>query len=154
MVSVVPAESLGLYVSVPFCRSKCSFCNFASNVYGAEHHARYVDRLCEDLRHARQRAEAMGAYLPRRVDSIYLGGGTPSVLEPELLHQLFAVIRNGFEVSADAEVTMECAPGQMNDAVLAAMVACGVNRVSMGVQSFVDREAATTGRLHNRRLSL
>ena len=71
-----------------------------------------------------------------------------------LLHQLFASIRNEFAVTADAEITMECAPGQIDDGVLSAMVACGVNRVSLGVQSFIDREAATTGRLHNRAAAL
>lgn len=147
-------SSIGLYISVPFCRSKCSFCNFASNVYGAEHHGRYVERVCEDLRNARRRAETIGAHLPRSVDSVYLGGGTPSVLEPALLQQLFAAIRSEFHLSADAEITMECAPGQIDAAVLAAMVECGVNRVSLGVQSFIDREAATTGRLHNRTAAL
>ncbi len=147
-------EAIGLYISVPFCRSKCSFCNFASNVYGAEHHGRYVERVCEELRKSRQRAEAIGAHLPRLADSVYLGGGTPSVLEPALLHQLFAAMRSELHMSADAEITMECAPGQIDDAVLEAMVECGVNRVSLGVQSFIDREAATTGRLHNRAAAL
>ena len=143
-------EALGLYISVPFCRSKCTFCNFASGVYPASQHGRYVERVCEELRGACTQAEACGAELPGTVDSIYLGGGTPSVLEPELLRELFATIRQEFRLTGEAEITMECAPGQIDDAVLAAMVECGVNRVSLGVQSFVDREAATSGRLHNR----
>jgi oxygen-independent coproporphyrinogen-3 oxidase len=151
---MITADTLGLYVSIPFCRSKCSFCNFASNVYAASHHARYIERVCEELRSARLQATAIDAHLPAAVDTIYLGGGTPSVLEPELLHQLFATIRSNFEIQRDAEITMECAPGQIDDAVLAAMVECGVNCVSLGVQSFVDREAATTGRLHNRATAL
>ena len=148
------SDAIGLYISVPFCRSKCSFCNFASNVYGAEHHARYIERVCDELRSARQRAEAIGAYLPPAEDSVYLGGGTPSVLEPARLRQLFGTIRGEFHLSDHAEITMECAPGQIDDAVLAAMTECGVNRVSLGVQSFIDREAATTGRLHNRDAAL
>ena len=76
------------------------------------------------------------------------------MLEPELLHQLFATIRNEFLLTPNAEITMECAPGQIDDAVLQAMVACGVNRVSLGVQSFIDKEAATSGRLHNRATTL
>ena len=100
------------------------------------------------------RPRRVGAELPGTVDSIYLGGGTPSVLEPELLRKLFATIRQEFQLAAEAEITMECAPGQIDDAVLAAMVECGVNRVSLGVQSFVDREAATSGRLHNRATAL
>lgn len=148
------AKEFGLYISVPFCRSKCSFCNFASNVYSASDHGRYIDRVCEELRAARTKAESIGAHLPRQVDSIYLGGGTPSVLEAPLLQRLFATIHEVFQVTPAAEITMECAPGQIDDDVLSAMVECGVNRVSLGVQSFIDREAATTGRLHNRATTL
>ena len=148
------ADRLGLYISIPFCQSKCTFCNFASGVYPASHHGRYVERICEEMRGARAQAENIGAELPETLDSIYLGGGTPSVLEPELLLQLFEGIRKEFQLTRDVEITMECAPGQIDDAVLAAMVDCGVNRVSLGVQSFVDREAATSGRLHNRATTL
>lgn len=142
--------ALGLYISIPFCRSKCTYCNFASGVYPAAEHARYVDRLVEDLALARRWSEEMGAQFPRRVDTIYLGGGTPSLLEPALLDRLFAAVREHFVVEAGAEITMECAPGQLADATLAAMAACGVNRVSLGVQSFVDAEARGSGRLHSR----
>jgi oxygen-independent coproporphyrinogen-3 oxidase len=150
----ITADTVGLYLSIPFCRSKCSFCNFASNTYSSTHHAAYIDRLCEQLAAARHQAEAIGAILPQQVDTIYLGGGTPSVLDPTLLHQMFAAIHQHFAVSPDAEITMECAPGLIDDAVLAAMTACGINRVSLGVQSFNDREAASTGRLHNRATTL
>jgi oxygen-independent coproporphyrinogen III oxidase len=142
--------ALGLYISIPFCRSKCTYCNFSSGVYPASEHARYVDRLIQDLRNAGTLAERTGANLPRRVDTAYLGGGTPSLLAPELLHRLFAAIRSEFVLDSDAEITMECAPGQLPDATLDAMVSCGVNRVSLGVQSFIDREAHESGRLHNR----
>jgi oxygen-independent coproporphyrinogen-3 oxidase len=84
------------------------------------------------------------------VDTVYLGGGTPSLLAPELLAQLFAAIRAEFDLDAEAEITMECAPGQLADATLEAIVAAGVNRVSLGVQSFVDSEAHASGRLHSR----
>jgi oxygen-independent coproporphyrinogen-3 oxidase len=92
----------------------------------------------------------MGLDLPRRVDTIYLGGGTPSLLEPELFKQLFSSIRNEFDVDQDAEITVECAPGQLAQATLDAMVEVGVNRVSLGVQSFIDKEAHESGRLHSR----
>jgi oxygen-independent coproporphyrinogen III oxidase len=141
---------LGLYISTPFCRSKCTYCNFSSGVYPAAEHARYVERLVADLAGARAWAEDAGAELPGRIDTIYLGGGTPSLLAPDLLVGLFAAIRAGFKVDANAEITMECAPGQIADATLEAMAACGVNRVSLGVQSFVDREAHESGRLHTR----
>jgi oxygen-independent coproporphyrinogen-3 oxidase len=143
-------NALGLYISIPFCRSKCTYCNFASGVYPASEHARYVERLIEDLRRAAAWAERAGVELPRRVDTVYLGGGTPSLLAPELIAQLFAAMRAEFDFAPNAEITVECAPGQLADEVLEALAAVGVNRVSLGVQSFIDREAALSGRLHNR----
>ncbi len=143
---------LGLYISIPFCRSKCTYCNFASGVYPASEHARYVERLIEDARAAADWAEKMGVELPRRVDTVYLGGGTPSLLAPELIERLFAAMRAQFHFEVDAEITVECAPGQIADETLRALVAAGVNRVSLGVQSFVDREAQVSGRLHNRKI--
>jgi oxygen-independent coproporphyrinogen-3 oxidase len=92
--------------------------------------------------------------LPEVVDTVYLGGGTPSILPADLVHRLFAAIRRAFAVLPNAEITVECAPGQLSDATLAALVESGVNRISFGVQSFVDREAALTGRLHTRAIVL
>ena len=143
-------DSLGLYFSIPFCRAKCTYCNFASGVYPASDHNRYVDRLIADLNTAPAWAEAMHAELPGKVDTIYFGGGTPVLLAPELFTQIFAEIRNRFSLTSGAEITVECAPGQLTDATLASMAEAGVNRVSLGVQSFIDREAALSGRLHTR----
>ncbi len=147
-------DRLGLYISIPFCRSKCTYCNFASGVYPASDHARYVDRVIEDLRGAGAWAAEMGVALPRGVDTIYFGGGTPSVLAPELVARLFAAIRAEFAIDSDAEITVECAPGQIGDATLDALAAAGVNRASLGVQSFIDREAHVSGRLHTRAIVL
>ena len=144
------SDALGLYISIPFCRSKCTYCNFASGVYPASEHERYVERLIEDMAAASAWAAHTGVELPRSVDTIYLGGGTPSLLAPELITRLFSAIRSNFDLNPDAEITVECAPGQLADETLAAMVASGVNRVSLGVQSFIDREAAVSGRLHTR----
>ena len=148
------AERLGLYISIPFCRSKCTYCNFASGVYPASEHGRYVERVIAEMAAAGGWAERMGLELPRAVDSIYLGGGTPSLLEPELVTRLFEAIRAEFAVEPDAEITVECAPGQLADGTLAALAEAGVNRVSLGVQSFIDREAQVSGRLHNRAMVL
>jgi oxygen-independent coproporphyrinogen-3 oxidase len=147
-------NSLGLYVSIPFCRSKCTYCNFSSGVYPASEHAHYVDRLIQDLGATREWAAQMGVEVPRRVDSVYLGGGTPSLLAPELLKRLFSALRAKFDFDADAEITVECAPGQIADGTLEALVAAGVNRVSLGVQSFIDREVQVIGRLHNRAVAI
>ena len=143
-------DKLGLYLSFPFCRSKCTYCNFASGVFPASEHERYLNRLIEDIERSGKWAGEPGVELPRTVDTIYLGGGTPSLLEPHLVQRLFRTIRDVFDVEADAEITMECAPGQLPDATLDGMRASGVNRVSLGVQSFIDREAQTSGRLHRR----
>jgi oxygen-independent coproporphyrinogen III oxidase len=144
------ANALGIYISIPFCRSKCTYCNFASGVYPAADHERYVERVIEDMADAVAWTAKMGVELPRRVDTVYLGGGTPSLLAPELLARLFAAMRAQFDVEADAEITVECAPGQLADAMPEALAAAGANRVSLGVQSFVDAEAHASGRLHNR----
>jgi oxygen-independent coproporphyrinogen-3 oxidase len=149
-MAVDEGGALGLYISIPFCRSKCVYCNFASGVYPKSEHARYVDRLTEDLEAVGAWAARMGVALPRRVDSVYLGGGTPTLLAPELLARLFAAVRAEFDLEPDAEITVECAPGQLADEMLDALVEAGVNRVSLGVQSFIDREAAASGRLHSR----
>ena len=143
-------NALGLYIAIPFCRSKCTYCNFASGVYPASEHARYVGRLVGDLESAGVWAGQINVNLPRRVDSVYLGGGTPSLLAPDLIDHLFTTIRANFHFDVDAEVTVECAPGQIADETLDALVAAGVNRVSLGVQSFIDREAQSSGRLHSR----
>lgn len=146
--------ALGIYISVPFCRTKCTFCNFASGVVGKAVYARYVDRVCDDLRRAPAIAAEVGGEFERAADSVYLGGGTPTVLEPEQLRRLFAAVDEAFDVAPGAEITVECAPGTLTPAVIENLQRCGVNRVSLGVQSFVDQEAASVGRLHSRAIVL
>jgi oxygen-independent coproporphyrinogen-3 oxidase len=145
-------NSLGIYISVPFCRAKCSYCNFASGVSSAGAHEQYVARVCGEIRSLRQRLA--GAAIPEQVDSIYLGGGTPSVLSPALVGELANTLRQEFDIAPVAEITLECAPGQLDDPALEAMLAFGVSRISFGVQSLVDREAAATGRFHTRQVVL
>jgi oxygen-independent coproporphyrinogen III oxidase len=142
--------ALGVYLSVPFCRTKCSYCNFASDVFSRAVFERYVDRVCGDIASAPQTAEEMGGQIEHGVDSIYLGGGTPTVLDPMQLRRIFAAVRDQFWISSNAEVTVECAPGTLRPEVLEGLLRCGVNRVSLGVQSFIDAEAAAVGRLHKR----
>jgi oxygen-independent coproporphyrinogen-3 oxidase len=141
---------LGLYISVPFCRTKCSYCNFASDVFSRSVFQHYVDRVCADMKRDNPTVAQMGGRTDRIVDSIYMGGGTPTVLDISQLRQLFVAIAQNFEVQPDAEVTVECAPGTLSPAVLEGLQQCGVNRVSLGVQSFVDPEAASVGRQHDR----
>jgi len=142
--------SLGIYISVPFCRTKCSYCNFASDVFSRSVFERYVDRVCAEIAGAAAVAVELGAHIDRDVDSIYLGGGTPTVLEAAQLRRIFAEVRRTFSVCPKAEITVECAPGTLTPALLDSLLVCGVNRVSLGVQSFIDAEAASVGRLHKR----
>src|SRR6202008_4401186 len=147
---IIERVALGIYISVPFCRTKCSYCNFASDVFSRAVFERYVDRVCSDIANAPQVAEEMGAKIEHEVDSIYLGGGTPTVLESGQLRRIFDAVRQQFSVASEAEITVECAPGTLAPSVVEGLLACGVNRVSLGVQSFVDAEAAAVGRLHKR----
>src|ERR1051326_6621948 len=144
----------GLYISVPLCRSKCTYCNFASGVFSAAQMGRYVERLIEDMRGIRAYTAQCGAEIPETVDSIYLGGGTPSLLPPDELQKLFFALRQEFKVLPKAQITVECAPGTLTDEIIQALVTRGVNRVSLGVQSFVDQEAASVARLHTREKTL
>ncbi|HYL12362.1 MAG TPA: radical SAM family heme chaperone HemW [Terriglobales bacterium] len=142
--------ALGLYISVPFCRTKCSYCNFASDVFSRALFDRYVERVCADIRNAPATAERMGGRVGREVDSVYLGGGTPTVLDSLQLERLFVTIGQNFCLLPETEITVECAPGTLNPATLEVLQKSGVNRVSLGVQSFIDQEAAAVGRLHKR----
>jgi oxygen-independent coproporphyrinogen-3 oxidase len=141
---------LGLYISVPFCRSKCSYCNFASDVSSSAIFQTYVDRVCADIEKASRTAEQMAGRFERTVDSVYFGGGTPTLLDISQLERLFVTISQNFDLLPDTEITVECAPGTLKPVMLRAFERCGVNRVSLGVQSFADVEAASVGRLHRR----
>ena len=145
---------LGLYIAVPFCRTKCTYCNFASDVFSRAMFEKYVERLCSEIQHSPENADQALALLDRSADSIYLGGGTPTLLDLTQLQRVFVTIRQIFEVRPEAEITVECAPGTLSDAMLEELVECRVNRVSLGVQSFIDQEAASVGRLHKRQTVL
>jgi oxygen-independent coproporphyrinogen-3 oxidase len=145
---------LGIYISVPFCRTKCSYCNFASGVFSAQAHDAYVARVCADIARSRETAAALGAHFDSDVDTIYLGGGTPTVLASAQLERIFAAVRGTFDVADDAEITVECAPGTLTGEMLDTLLRCGVNRMSLGVQSFVDAEARAVGRQHTREVTL
>ena len=140
--------ALGIYISVPFCKTKCSYCNFASDVFSRVMFEKYVNRVCGDIARARHTASDVGGMTEPAVESIYLGGGTPTMLDGGQLCRMFDAVRGEFSIGADAEVTVECAPGTLSPAMLDTLLASGVNRVSLGVQSFVDGEAAAVGRLH------
>ena len=130
----------GLYVHVPFCQAICAYCNFTRGLVDDAVQARYVDALVTDI--ARHAADVT-------VDSIYFGGGTPSVLTPPQIGRVIDACRGAFQVTADAEITMEANPESVSEARAAGYLAAGVNRVSLGVQSFRDEELERLGRLHS-----
>jgi oxygen-independent coproporphyrinogen-3 oxidase len=140
----------GVYISIPFCRSKCTYCNFASGVFSPSQMELYVQRLAEDITGFSVLARSQDAEIPETADSIYLGGGTPSLLQPIQLRKLFFILHDQLALASDSEVTVECAPGTLTSEIVDTLAACGVNRVSLGVQSFIDREAASVARLHTR----
>ncbi len=145
---------LGIYISVPFCRTKCSYCNFASEVFSKGAFESYVRRVIEDIANTRAMAAELGGLLEDSADSVYLGGGTPSILESSQLIRIFDAVRAESALTADAEITVECAPGTLSPGLIETLARCGVNRVSLGVQSFVDQEAQAVGRLHKRAVVL
>ena len=110
--------SLGIYISVPFCRSKCSYCNFASDVFSRVLFDRYVERVCADIEKAPVIARQVGGQIERGVDSVYLGGGTPTVLDTAQLERIFATARANLDLQTDAEITVECAPGTLTQKTL------------------------------------
>jgi oxygen-independent coproporphyrinogen III oxidase len=151
-------NNFGIYVQVPFCQTKCTYCNFHTGVVSASRFAPYVDALCKEIRDWRTLYKAAG--LPARnslsgeqaeavVDTVYFGGGTPSLLEPSLLARLMTTIRQTFG-SAASEATLEADPETVTVEKAARWVAAGINRVSFGVQSFVDKELQSAGRMHRR----
>src|SRR5882724_9650275 len=141
---------LGIYISVPFCKSKCSYCNFATGVVSRTAYSKYVDRVCQDMAVAEATAQAVGGKFERSVDSVFIGGGTPTILEAVDSERMFRALQENFELVPGTEITVECAPGTLTAEMLDAFARCGVNRVSLGVQSWVDSEAAAVGRLHTR----
>ncbi|MDX6710234.1 MAG: hypothetical protein QOH96_1250, partial [Blastocatellia bacterium] len=132
----------GVYIHIPFCRSRCSYCDFATGTYESDLAQRYVTALVQEISEARRPG---GLTV---VDSIYLGGGTPSLLSPSQLERIFDAVHRRFSVTATAEITMEMNPGTVTPEKLRAYKAAGVNRASFGAQTFDDRELAKLGRRH------
>jgi oxygen-independent coproporphyrinogen-3 oxidase len=147
-------SKLGIYVQVPFCQTKCTYCNFHTGVVSSGRFAPYVDAVCREIRAYRELYRAVGVELPGEfekaiVDTVYFGGGTPSLLEQELLRQMMDTIRERFTTEL-SEVTLEADPETVTAEKAAAWVAAGINRASFGVQSFSDRELVAAGRMHRR----
>jgi oxygen-independent coproporphyrinogen-3 oxidase len=135
-------EPLGLYVHVPFCAAICNYCNFNRGLFDAALKARYVAALISHIA-----CDGDGA----RADTIYFGGGTPSLLAPAEVGAVIGACRRAFDVDPDAEVTLEANPETVTRPLLEEFRRHGVNRLSLGVQSFRDEELIRLGRLHDAR---
>ena len=134
----------GVYVHWPFCASKCPYCDFNSHVrHGGVDEARF---LAAYLREIADTADRLG---PRRTDSVFFGGGTPSLMRPETVAVIVEAIDRHWPIAADAEITLEANPSSVEANRFAGYAAAGVNRVSLGVQSLSDPILTTLGRLHS-----
>ena len=134
-------KSLGLYLHIPFCRSRCGYCGFYS--IGRKPTDRFIEALVAEIE------MKSPAFRDRLCDTVYLGGGTPSSLSGDQLARIFTALRQHFQISQDAEITMEMNPCDMTEDYLRAVQHLGVNRISIGVQSHDDRLLQTIGRLHS-----
>ncbi len=141
---------LGLYLHIPFCRSRCSYCDFNTYVGMENLHESYVRALCCEIRAAGQSPHLVhtGAGVPPRAATIFFGGGTPSILQPAQLGEAIHACRETFDLPDDAEITVECNPGTIDLAYLRALQAEGVNRLSFGAQSADPGELRMLGREH------
>jgi len=131
----------GLYVHIPFCSSRCSYCDFATGLYASKLAERYVRALVEEIRSSRK--------VESRVDTIYFGGGTPSLLAPSQLDRILCALHDQFEIDHAPEITLEINPGSVNAEKLREFQRLGINRASFGAQTFDDTELAKLGRSHS-----
>jgi oxygen-independent coproporphyrinogen III oxidase len=130
----------GIYIHIPFCSSRCSYCDFATGLYQQELAERYVRALLADIRSSR--------YFGDSVDTIYFGGGTPSLLAPSQLESILATVHDCFKIDPQSEITLEINPGSVIEEKLHAFRRLGINRASFGAQTFDDAELAKLGRSH------
>lgn len=130
----------GLYIHIPFCRSRCSYCDFATGLYESELAERYVNALIEEI--------STSTVTRAQVDTIYFGGGTPSLLDRSQLDRILLAVREKFDVDPAPEITLEINPGSITVDKLRDFRSLGINRASFGAQTFDDRELAKLGRSH------
>ncbi|HKM83160.1 MAG TPA: radical SAM family heme chaperone HemW [Candidatus Acidoferrum sp.] len=151
--------NFGVYIQVPFCQTKCTYCNFHTGVVSAGRFAPYAEAVCREIREHARLLRAAGVEWNEKlaqtaagnvvVDTVYIGGGTPSLLEPALLADMLRALRETFTCAWE-EVTLEADPETIEVEKVVQWVATGINRISLGTQSFVDEELKAAGRLHRR----
>jgi oxygen-independent coproporphyrinogen-3 oxidase len=158
--------NLGVYIQVPFCQTKCTYCNFHTGVVVREKYGPYADALRREIAELAAGVEISVLRRDAAVDTVYFGGGTPSLLEPSALAGILQSLRQNFAFADSAqvpsessntarsgahpEITLEADPETITSAKAEAWIAAGFNRISLGVQSFNDRELQAVGRMHRR----
>lgn len=138
-------KELELYVHIPFCVRKCAYCDFLSAPADMQERTLYVDALTKEIRAEKEE------YRNYKVSTIFLGGGTPSVLGEDEIAEIFRALYESFDISDSAEITMEVNPGTVTEGKAAVWKKCGVNRLSIGLQSVNDDELRMLGRIHTYR---
>jgi oxygen-independent coproporphyrinogen-3 oxidase len=132
----------GVYIHIPFCRSRCSYCDFATGMYESSLAERYVQALTREISGFTNAADN------QEIDTIYFGGGTPSLLSPAQVETILSAVGKRFKIASEAELTMEMNPGELTLDVLQEFRGLGINRASFGAQTFDDRELKHLGRTH------
>ena len=135
-------KSLGLYIHIPFCVKKCHYCDFYSVCHTNEGESEYVNALCDHIRNEAHQ------YKDYEIDTVFLGGGTPSVLSAESILQISQTLKVSFKLSSTLEFTIEANPGTLDAQKLSAYKSAGINRLSIGLQSTSDKELCALGRIH------
>jgi len=138
----------GIYIHIPFCRSRCSYCDFATGAYEGRLAEHYVRALVAEIAAFDPARLPPGSDVAREVDTIYFGGGTPSLLAPRQVDDILDAVREKFRVDSRAEVTMEMNPGTVTPELAAEFRGAGVNRASFGLQTFDDEQLRRLGRTH------
>ena len=136
-------QPIELYIHIPFCIRKCNYCDFHSFVSSDETKVAYIRALCNEIEYKGME------YKNRKVTSIYIGGGTPSLIETRFIVEIMDTVRNTFTIEENAEITIECNPGTVTLEGLSVYKALGINRLSFGLQSSNDDELKLLGRIHD-----
>lgn len=130
---------VSLYIHIPFCIKKCGYCDFLSFKYDQDSIHRYISSLLKEIK----------LHSPKKVYTVFIGGGTPSLLSPNDIKRLFKGLHDQFDMSDCVEITIEANPGTLTEEKILAYQSVGINRVSMGVQTLVDESLQTLGRIHD-----
>src|ERR1700749_3002755 len=136
------AMTLGIYIQVPFCQTKCTYCNFHTGVVSRERYQPYANAVCREI-------SGVAEVRQPPADTVYFGGGTPSLLDSAALAKILETLRATYSLETP-ELTLEADPETITPEKAKSWLAAGFNRISLGVQSFNDRELQATGRMHRR----